>query len=412
MEEKMEHKKKIGNVGVLDIRKATEESIASIGHIGNIGTLLYSPETAKFILRLNTGNIGESVEVPTDAKLMTGETEFSRDYFKSQKTPLSIVVMGELMVHPDIPVEDIENGLAELRVIGEILYPEHLASVMGSKLRSIMGESHVYIQCDRLITEQLILDENYLHTIDDSSVLVVLGDLKLSKVIPTELLERKIQRIQVFGEIMCCEENAQTLFARLESKTGTPKMTILPAGFELVEKPLLLNADLLESLSVRKLYCTDRVVIDKNVDISMLDDGLEAIMVKDMLFCPKELKAVLSRKCDLLKTRAIFYEGKLWLVEDVDHLLASRFNYMEEKSTLVVMGVLVIDPDVEPKAIFEHFAKIHNLGVIKCNPEQMSAIQSILGISDGALRDSTKEEVKEEREEADSGISNIGHLSL
>jgi hypothetical protein len=183
MEEKMESKKNIGNVGVLDIRKATEESIANIGYIGNIGILLYSPETAKFILRLSTGNIGVSIEVPNDAKFMTGAIEFGRDYFKNQKTPLNIMATGELMVHPDIPVEDIENGLAELRVFGEIYYPEHLAGVIGSKLRNITGKSHIYIQCDRLITEQLILDENYLRTLDDSSVLVVLGDLKLSKVI-------------------------------------------------------------------------------------------------------------------------------------------------------------------------------------------------------------------------------------
>ncbi|MDQ1329059.1 MAG: hypothetical protein QG641_2348 [Candidatus Poribacteria bacterium] len=149
MEEKMEQKKNIGNVGVLDIRKATEESIASIGYIGNIGLLIYSPETAKFILRLNTGNVGGTMEAPPDAKFITGQEEISRDYFKNQKTPLSIAVMGELMVHPDIPIEDIENGLAELRVMGEIYYPEHLASVMGSKLRNITGKSHDYIHCNR-----------------------------------------------------------------------------------------------------------------------------------------------------------------------------------------------------------------------------------------------------------------------
>jgi len=414
MEEKMEPKKKIGNVGVLDIRKATEESIASIGHIGNIGMLLYSPETAKFILRLNTGNIGSPVEVPTDAKLITGQEEISRDYFKNQKTPLSIVVIGGLTVHPDIPIEDIEKGLVELRVVGKILYPEHLAGVMGSKLRSIIGESHVYIQCNRLITDQLVLDENYLHTLDDASVLVVLGDLKLPKVIPTELLEQKIQRIQVFGEVTCREENAQTLFARLESKTGAPKMTIFPAGFELVEKSLLLNADLLESLSTRKLYCTDRVQIDRDVDAAMLDNGIESLIASDMVLCPVALKKVLSQKCDLLKTQVIFYEGELLLVEDEHTLLASSFDYMEDKVTIVVFDVLTISPDTEPKVLFDRLSKVHNLGVVRCTPDQMGVIQAKLGLKDGVLEDSTKVEAvgEDQDEDQDVGIGNIGHLSL
>jgi len=412
MEEKMEQKN-IGNVGVLDIRKATEESIASIGYIGNIGMLLYSPETAKFILRLNTGNIGESVEVPTDAKIIAGQEEISRDYFKSQKTPLSIVVMGELIMHPDIPVEDIEKGLAELRIFGEILYPEHLAGVMGSKLRNIFGESHVYIQCNRLIIDQFTLDENYLRTLDDASVLVVFGDLKLPKVIPTELLEQKIQRIQVFGGVTCREENAQTLFARLESKTGAPKMTIFPAGFELVEKPLLLNADLLESLSTRKLYCTDRVQIDRNVDAAVFDNNIESLIAKDLVLCPIALKKVLSQKCDLLKTRVVFYEGELLLVEDEHILLASSFDYMDEKVTIVVFDVLMISPDIKPKVLFDRLSKVHNLGVIRCIPDQMSAIQAKLGLKDGVLEDSTKaEEMVKEMAEKDQDIGNIGHLSL
>ncbi len=413
MEEK---KKNIGNVGILDIRKATEESIANIGFIGNIGMLLYSPETAKFILRLSTGNIGESIEVPNDAKLMTGGTEFSRDYFKNQKTPQSIVIIGELTVHPDIPIEDIENGLAELRVIGEILYPEHLAGVIGSKLRSMIGESHVYIQCNRLITDQLVLDENYLRTLDDASVLVVLGDLKLPKVIPTGLLEQKIQKIQVFGGVTCREENAQTLSARLMSKTGAPKMTIFPAGFELVEKPLLLNADLLGSLSIQKLYCTDRVQIDRDVDATMLDNSIELLIATDIVLCPVTLKKVLSQKCDLLKTQVIFYEGELLLVEDEHTLLAPSFDYMEDKVTIVVFDVLTISPDIDPKVLFDRLSKVHNLGVIRCTPDQMVVMQAKLGLKDGVLEDSTKveedKEAAEEEAKEEQVIGNIGHLSL
>ncbi|MDQ1329060.1 MAG: hypothetical protein QG641_2349 [Candidatus Poribacteria bacterium] len=243
-----------------------------------------------------------------------------------------------------------------------------------------------------------------------------MGDLKLLKVVPTELLEQKIQKIQVFGKVTCREENTQTLFARLESKTGAPKMTIFPAGFELVEKPLLLNADLLESLSTRKLYCTDRVQIDRDVDAAMLDNSIESFIANDMVLCPVALKKVLSQKCDLLKTQVVFYECELLLVEDEYTLLASSFDYMADKVTLVILGMLTISPDIEPKVLFDRLSKVHNLGIIRCTPEQMVVTQAKLGLKDGVLEDSTEiEEDKdtiEEKTEEERDIGNIGHLSL
>ena len=68
----VEQGKVIGNVGSLDLRKATEASIAEISRIGNVGAVLYSPETAHLVARLNMGNVGASVEVPEDAKMLAG----------------------------------------------------------------------------------------------------------------------------------------------------------------------------------------------------------------------------------------------------------------------------------------------------------------------------------------------------
>ena len=47
--------KALGNVGILDIREATEEALDGVGAIGNVGMILYSPATAGWISRLNGG---------------------------------------------------------------------------------------------------------------------------------------------------------------------------------------------------------------------------------------------------------------------------------------------------------------------------------------------------------------------
>jgi hypothetical protein len=147
------------------------------------------------------------------------------------------------------------------------------------------------------------------------------------------------------------------------------------------------------------------------VDAAMLDKNLEAIIAKDLLLCPESLKSVLSRKINLLESeQVIFYDGELWLVESDLTLRASRFNYVEGKVTLVVLGDLTIAPDVDPKVLFERLAKVHNFGDVICTPEQMSAIEARLGINEGDLADSTETEA--EKEEDEEGIGNVGHLSL
>ncbi|MBI1930618.1 hypothetical protein HYR99_41020 [Candidatus Poribacteria bacterium] len=412
----MEKGKVIGNVAVLDIRKATEESIASIRRVGNAATVLYSPETARFIPRLNMGNIANTIEVPGDAKLQmfTGQTILSQDAFKHQTTPAIWMVTGQVIVNPDIPAEDIVKSPCELIVTGQLICPEPLEGAIRSKLLHFTGQIQTYTPSSRLTMGNLLLDEHYLRSLDDGSELVVLGTLNLPQVLPNDLFTQKIQRIEVTSRITCREENAEILFARLDHKKGSPKVTTIPAGFQLVEKSLILDADLLEALPSRKLYCTDRVQIDKNVDSAALDKAIEALVVKEMVICPTALKGVIARKCNFLETQVVFYEGELWLVEGEETLLASRFDYLEGVATLMITGELTIAPDVDPKVLFERLAKVHNLGEIRCTPDQMSAIRARLGLKDGELIDSTQTPTEDDEEEdtGEGGIGNAAYLAL
>lgn len=398
----------LSNIGVLDLRSASEESVAGISRVGNVGLVLYSQENAGLVARLNIGNLGASIEAPADAQVLTGQVAFSRDYFKNQATPLNLVVTGQLIVHPDVPAEEIEAGLGGLIISGQLICPEHLAGTIHSKISHLSGQEITYTQCPRIAVGKVSLDENYLKSLDDASELVVIGKLTLPQVLPNELLGEKIQRIQVIGKITCHEENVQILLARMDEKSGVTKVETIPTGFELVERPLILDADLLEALPARKLYCASRVQVDRGVDAETLDNALEALVAKDLVICPMVLKNVIYRKCNMLETRVVLYEGELWLVEDEHTLLRSRFDHLEGKATLVVFGELTIAPDVDPQVLEERLAKVHNLGTITCTPEQMGAIEARLGLSKGELVDSTQPTGEEKIE----GIGNVGYLKL
>lgn len=401
--------KVIGSVGILDLRHATEASVAGIRRIGNVGTLLYSPETAGLVARLPVGNLGATIETPADARILSGQTVCNHDYFKDQPSPLSLVIMGQLILQPDVLAEDVSKGLRDLVVAGQIICPEHLTGAIQSKLRNLSGQMLAYTRASRMVLGTLTLDETYLRSLEDGADLVVVSKLNAQKVLPNDLLEQKIRSLQVIGRIVCREENAQALLTRLDNKSGFAKMTAIPAGFEPVEKSFVLDADLLKALPARKLYCTERVQIDPGVDPAALDGRLEALIVKDLLICPAAFKGVVARKCNLFDIRAIFYEGELWLVDDEVDLLTSRFDYLEGQATLVVFGKLSIAPDLDPGLLADRLAKIHNLGQIKCAPAQMGAVQARLGLRDGKLTDSTKARPEPTDEDR---IGNAGYLNL
>ena len=399
---------RIGNVGTLDIRNATEEAVANIERIGNVGVILYSPETASLLTKLSIGNMGLSVEAPADAKVLTGQTIFNRDYFKNQSEPLNLVIVGQLIIQADVPEEDIEKGLDLLVASGQILCPENLMGVVQSKLRDFSGQIQVFDPSTRLVMGKLTIDESYLQSLDDGTELMVMGKIDLPQVLDDDLLGKRISRLQVMGKITCREENLQTLRSCLDEKAGAVKIAAIPAGFEPVDGSLVLDALTLQSLPGRKLYCSGPVQIAEDVEPDALNDAVEALVAQSLLICPVALKEVVAQKCDMLKTKAIFYEGELWLVDESQELLSSRFDFLEGKATLVVRDSLTISADIDPKLLAERLAKVHNLEEIFCTPGQMGAIQARLGLNQGQLIDSTREE-----EEKDGNrIGNIGHLKL
>lgn len=399
--------KVIGNVGVLDLRTATEEAVAEIKQIDNVGEVLCTPETAGLVLHLNIGNMGTILEIPADAKMISGQTVINRDFFKSQTEASTIVISGQAIIKPEVTADDIKGGLGDLIITGQILCPEHLAGVIQSKARDLQGQVLVYNPQAKLVMGNLTLDEHYLRALPDASELMVTGRLNASQVLPNDLLEQKIQKIQVGNRVVCREENAQVLMARLDDKAGSPKMTIIPAGFELVEQPLVLDAGLLGALPGRKLYCTRPVQIGEDVTAEVLDQALDALAAESLLVCPAALQPTIAQKCNLLQTQAIFYQGELWLVEGESTLLATRFDYLADKATLIVRGELTVAPEVEPRVLAERLDKVHLFGEIFCTPQQMAALQSRLGINQGELLDATAAEATGENE-----IGNVGILKL
>jgi hypothetical protein len=400
----MEQGQRIGNVGLLDIRHTEAESIEAIEYIGNVGTVLYSRATAPLLTKLKIGNIGSSLEVPDDTQLVAGQITIHRDYFKHQDNPLNLMIAGQMIINPDVPADELSAGLGSLYVAGQIVCPEHLIGPLQAKIKNLAGQTVVYNGEARIIMGKLKLDAAFLHGLDDGVSLLVMGKLDASDLLDDALLVQKISEMQVMGKLLCRQENVETVQSLLTGESAN--VTVIPTGYEVIDRPVTLDAILLGALGTRKLYSSGRIEIAAGVTAELLDSEIDGLKSEDLIICPKALSAVMVRKVDLLTERVIFYEGELWVVDGEETLRPQRFDFVDSAMTLLVTGELVIDPSVEPSLLAERLHQIVNFGEIQCTPAQMGAVQARLSVDEGALVDSTAEESDE------FTLGNAGQLTL
>ncbi len=405
--------KALNNVGVLDLREATEESISGINKVSNVGIVLLSPETANLLSRIpKVQNLGVTLQVSKSAKLFNGQKILTRDSFKDQSDALQIVANGQIIFNPDIPLEDVQKGLGDLWINGQILYPEHLAGAVEGKLRSVNGQSVSYMDCSTLVVGNLNLDLAYLKSLGEGSELTVIGNLRAFDVLDNDEVSKRISKIQVIGSVMCREENAEALLGRLYRKGASSKVKTIPSGYEFVKSSIVIDEETLGALPGRKIYCTGSVRIEKNVTAKALDKLLDSLIIGADLICPTSLREVVSRKCNILEITSIFYEGELWLEEGKTTIHPSRFEYLEGNATLVVRGKVTMDEKIELQTLVERLEKVHIFGRIICSAEQKGVIESKLGIKKGVLSETTTKKRDQERKAEESVLSNIGSLRL
>lgn len=376
----------INNVEILDLRTATPAAVARISRINNVVLLLYSNETAGLVTQLAIHNLAGMVEAPINAQVSNGQTVLTQSALVNLSEPLNLIVNGQLRLEADVEPADIATAVGSLIVNGQIICPKHLVGAVKQKILYLDGQ--VATANDGGQMGNVVLSSDYLHALADATELKIVGTLTVTTVLPNDLLEQKIKSIQLLGKLICCEENVPTLRARLVTGGVAPQITVIPASNLYVDKPLVLDANQIQTLPGKKLYCA-WLRITEDVDPSLFDAALENLVVTDTLIAPTQLRTSLASKCDLLKPRVIFYPGELWYIENDATLLAARFDFLTDKATLLVTGTLTLAEDVEPQVLASRLDRVHNLGSIHGKAAQLAALQSRLGVDEGEFVDTT-----------------------
>lgn len=397
------------NVGALDLRKANKASLPPGSKLVNVGIIICDTDPADLLAGVSMVNTGKVLKSPPAGEWETavGPVVITRGMLEGRTAPLNLCAMGPIDIDPDVKIEDVEQ-IGVLTALGPISCPEHLMSAVHPKIVGAMAPVSSY-RCPptaQYVRGKVVLDDNYLAGLADGVEFAVLGKLHVPEVVDDDLIQKKLGQLYVTGGITCHAENLAAIQSVLADKAKSIK--VIPAGFALVTKPLTLDDITLASLPSSKLYCTRRVTISPDIDASLLAK-LETLVCEDLVLCPASLKEAVRDKGDWFKTRLVLYEGTLWLVDGEQDLAQHHFEFLEGKATLFVDGELHIDQAVLPQTLSESLAKVHNLGVIWCTPEQMGALRSLLGLHDGDLLDATatKEETPQVEEEPSGGAKYV-----
>ncbi len=400
-------KRVLSNVGLLDLRYATSEALSDIRRIENVGMVLVAADSENAIPSVSMRNVGSSIALPAgvDLKIRNGHQRWGHEFLAQQAEPLYAVVNGHLLLEGTVSPEDVEQGLGGLIVNGHVLCPEAIVGALQAKLLQHNGHLQTYEAGASTVMGRVKLDRAFLDSLEDASTLVVVGRLDVPDVLEDELFRRKIAELRLVGRLRCHEENLAGILAKLNSGPSQPSTKVIPEGFTLYDHPLVLDGRTLLALGASRIYCTDRVEIAPTVSHELLEESIDQIISEDLIIAPKSLEQVVFMKASAPDNRVVTYDGELWLVEDEMEIVPSRLEFLKGQATLIVYGEVTIDPDVDPSALHEKLAKVHNLGEIVCSRDQMGALQSRLGISHGEFKDIGQDVTEED-------LANIGYLRL
>jgi len=398
-------KRKINNIGVLDIRSATERSVEEIGRIGNVGTVISSPETSHLISKISIGNMGSSVVLTKDYEMFTGKLEITSEYLGKLSKPLFLYITGKLFINENVRAEDIEKGIGGLIITGKILCPEKLAPAVQSKIVNQTGKFLSYPGDSSFINGTCVLNDAFLHSLKPASKLFVTGNFKATGNIDKALIEEKIGNVEVSGKMIVDEQYLEIINRKTK---GASKCVIIPQGYLHIEDDLVIDSVSIKKFSNARLYTETMITFKDDVRPEMLQARIDSIKTTATIVCREELREPLVNICEGFSPAVLYYSGRHITVEDEYELDSSELEFAQGRVTIMVMGELIVGADVAPELMIEKIEFIDNFGEITANSRQIGAIKNKLRTNKGEIINSEKAESSCD----DVALSNAGYLKL
>jgi hypothetical protein len=398
---------RIGNVGLLNLVNATEESIKGVERIENVGLVLYGKENAHLLTKLNIGNIGSSLEIPVGYRLFNGVFTLDQNYLSSIVEPVFLLVNGIVIIDKNVQADQVQTGQLNLVVNGTVYSPAHLSGVAGKLLSKGSCAIETYHGAPpRLENGKFTLTNSFLQSVEEPVYLVVNGLLTFAQDLNLDQFNEKINKLEVNGKISLYENQEVYLYKKVSSLT-TCKVEVIPAGYEVLAKPLRLNARSIRRFQQKKWFTNKPVIIESDVSREMLTNAIEKIYSTSVIICPEEVEDLVYERLSLMETEVLPYEANFILIDGEEVWTKDQFLALDQPVSMIVNGQLILDGDVSEEALRSKVSTLDVLGEVIVREKKLKGIlQNVIRLNTGTI------EVEKGKEETGNTLQNIGELSL
>jgi hypothetical protein len=395
---------RIGNVGLLNLMNATEESIKGIEKIENVGMVLYRKENAYLLSHLNIGNIGASVELPEGYDFYNGILTINQAYLQSIKEPVKLFVNGLVIVERDVQADQFNPRYLHIVVNGKVYVPSPLSGIASLPFSKGVVETYEGMP-PRFVNGELNLTNSFLNANEEALYLVVNGVLSFSKDLNMDVFSEKVQKLEVNGKITAYEEQAIHLYKKIASLT-TCMVELIPEGFEVIKKPLRVNSRSIRRFQNKKLYTKKPIFLEADITREIFETSIPKIHSSSMIICHEQLEDLVYECCSLLDTEVLTYEHNCILITGEEVWSNHQFLSLENPINLIVEGRLVLDSDVQPSTFKEYVKTVDILGkVVVSEKTLMGSLYPLIRLNTGSFEEPNQQE-------EGAILKNVGELSL
>jgi len=399
--------RKIGNIGVLNLQNATEESVADIESIENVGLLIHSEENARLIARMSIGNVGKSIEVPKGCQLITGLFEITEELLESLaelEEPVRYMVTGSVLIHRSVTPERLSKAKLAVRAVGIVHVPKALYGAVGSIVQG--DKLRLYEEAPpRMEIGTRVLSNAYLKSLDGPISLFVAGTLILAEDLDLALADGLLKELSVTGMARMRESQAAFFYRKAGSLVGC-QVEVIPTGFREIDRLLKLNARSIRRFRAAGLYTRHPVLLDSDVTREALSAAFSRIETSSFLLCREELEDLAYELVPSLEAEVLTYPQDYLYVEDREVLSGAELAALPSPVQLVVEGSLEFAEDVREETLAAKLSGIDIFGTVTVPDSRLKGLlQPYIRTQQGSLRTAGEGS-------PDRFLDNIGMLSL
>lgn len=351
------------NIGAMDCRKASQETLSQIASLRNVGVLILSEGQMNLLNHVDKDNIGTILTVSQEAHftLQNGNLTLDQAFFESLPPDTHLLLNGDVTIKPLSDPALVEN-VASGHINGCCYVPNNLLSYFSSRFK-VNGCITAYAHDAIMINRTYTLNDDELYGLKNKSKLHVMNLLALSEVSQDLLLE-KIESFTVEERLITTQSHLKWL-APLVNDYGQIEKVIIPDDATFMTD-ITLTPQTLGALKTTSLYVDGTCQVEAPVELLL--KHLTSLTCKKLIVSAEQLEALQTLQLNAGKIQMRNEEA----IQNMSRMTITKAMLEDSPISIENMGKLIFDDAIQASHIENKITSIVNMGKILC-PDHLYA---------------------------------------